>query len=129
MDIGQRMSEPLVTFFDAPFAGRTRRFLLRLGEIEALEMVCRAGIGEIAQRLVMHTFKQCDIRETIRLGLQGGGLSEPESTAAVMAYFDEHPISPHVELASLIISAALAGCPPPKPIAEAPDGLATSATS
>jgi hypothetical protein len=92
-----------------PFAGRRRKFQLRLGEIEELETLCRAGIGEIMVRLANHTFRLADVRETVRLGLQGGGLSEPEATALVMRHVDDTPVADHLQLAANILSAAVAG--------------------
>lgn len=123
------MNEVLSTIHRGPFAGRERNFQLRLGEIEQLEVACKAGIGEIALRLTTGMYRLADVRETIRLGLVGGGESEPSSTALVMGSFDLQPILPFVPLAALIISACLAGVESPKEVAEAPDGQATSATS
>lgn len=125
------MNEPLSTTYWAPFAGQKRAFRLRLGEIEALEGLCRAGIGEIALRLVGQTYRLADVRETLRLGLMGGGMSEPAATAIMMANFDDAPMGQYVEIAAFVLSAALAGVPPPKPEAEAPpSGVpATSANS
>lgn len=131
MDGSFGMSEMLSTTYWAPFAGQKRAFRLRLGEIEALEGLCRAGVGEIAMRLVTQTYKMADVRETLRLGLMGGGMSEPDATATIMANFDDTPLSPHVEMAAFVLSAALTGVPPPKRQAEAPsnDAQATSANS
>lgn len=95
----------------APFAGQRRRFRLRLGEMGELERLCGAGIGEIMVRLAAHRFRAADIRETIRLGLEGGGTSEPEATALVMRHVDEAPLAEHMQLAGDILSAAVAGIP------------------
>lgn len=123
------MSEPLSTTHWGVVAGRKRAMRLRLGEIESLENLCRAGIGEIALRLVSQTYRLADVRETLRLGLVGGGMSEPAATALIMAHVDNTPLAQYVETAAFVLSAALAGVPPPKPDAEAPtpDGPVTSA--
>lgn len=125
------MSDVLSTTYWAAFAGQKRAFRLRLGEIEALEGLCRAGIGEIALRLVSQTYRLADVRETLRLGLMGGGMSEPSATALMMANFDSAPLGQYVEIAAFVLSAALVGVPPPKPETEAPqtDAPATSANS
>jgi hypothetical protein len=99
------------TLVRAPFAGRTRQFQLRLGEIEALEQACGAGIGEIAFRLQAHTFKAADVWETIRLGLEGGGASEAEATTVLMRY-RAAPIADYIGLAARILGAALNGVEP-----------------
>jgi hypothetical protein len=98
------------TVFYAPFAGHQRRFKLPLGKIADLERLCGAGIGAIMVRLATHQFKGCDVWETIRLSLEGGGMSEPEATATCMPYHDE-PLMWHVELASRCLTAAVNGVP------------------
>lgn len=95
----------------APFAGRQRKFQLRIGEIGELERLCNAGIGEIMLRLAAHRFRFADIRETVRLGLEGGGASEPEATAVVMRSIDVSPLAEHLQLAADILSAAVSGVP------------------
>ena len=115
------------TAHDAAFAGRRRTFKLPIGAIGELERLCQAGIGEIALRLGTHRFYLADIRETVRLGLEGGGASEPEATALVMRYLDEGPLDQHLELAAAIIAAALSGVKPGKP--EPEGGNTSPATS
>lgn len=104
-------SAPRTTLIRRPFAGQDRSFQLRLGEISALEAACAAGIGEIALRINMHTFKAADVWETVRLGLEGGGMKEPQATRLVMNYHDG-PLSDYLGLAAEIISAALHGAAP-----------------
>lgn len=101
------------TKIDRPFAGAVRPFQLRYGEIETLERMCGAGIGEIMMRLGTHRFKAADIWQTIRLGLEGGGASEPEATALVMPY-QTTALSAHLGLAAEILSAAVAGVEVPE---------------
>lgn len=98
------------TVLFAPFAGHERRFKLPLGKIADLERICGAGIGAIMVRLATHQFKASDIWEPIRLGLEGGGMSEPEATATCMAYHEE-PLMWRAELASQILQAAVNGIP------------------
>lgn len=117
------------TVVDADFAGRRRRFQLRLGEIAELERLCGAGIGEVMLRLGSHTFRLADIREPVRLGLEGGGATEPEATALVARYLDGTPLAEHLELAGRIIAACVNGAPPGKPAAESEHAPATSPPS
>lgn len=91
------------------FAGRERDFRLAIGELGALERICGAGIGAIAMRLAGHQFYAADIWETIRLGLQGGGLPEIDASATVRI-LREGPIgNDRVQIASEILMASLSG--------------------
>lgn len=94
-----------------PFAGREREFCLRIGEIGELERICGAGIGAIMLRLASHQFYSADIWETIRLGLEGGGLLEIEASALVTRY-REQPLAPYLGLAAEIVQAAVSGADP-----------------
>jgi hypothetical protein len=115
----------------AAFAGQRRRFRLRLGEMAELERLCGAGIGAIMVRLHSHQFKAADIRETVRLGLEGGGMIEPEATALVMHYLDDGvPLADHIALAGEILNACVCGVPDTgKPEGERSDDPATSPPS
>lgn len=94
----------------ADLAGRRRRFCLRIEEIEELERLRGAGIGAIHLRLVTLGFYAQDILETLRLGLEGGGMEEPEATAIAMRCAGR-PLMEHAELAGRIITAAVSGVP------------------
>ncbi|TDR94205.1 gene transfer agent family protein [Enterovirga rhinocerotis] len=96
------------TAIDWPFGGKTRRFQLRLGEISELERLSRAGIGEIMLRLAGHRFYAADVWETIRLGLEGGGMHDALATALVERYHTR-PIADYLDLAGKILSAAVTG--------------------
>ena len=117
------------TLIERPFAGRTRKFQLRYGEIEALERQCGVGIGEVMLRLGTHRFKAADIWETVRLGLEGAGMPEMDATAVVMPYHAT-ALAGHLQLAADIISAAVTGVPAPgKPEGAADTAPATSPKS
>lgn len=98
-------------FVRRPFAGQERKFQLLIGGVGELERICNIGIGGMMMRLATHQFHAADIRETIRLGLQGGGLSEPEATALVMHNVDKQPLAAHIDLASDVIGAYVNGIP------------------
>ncbi len=98
-------------FVRRAFAGRERTFQLRFGEAAELERVCGAGIGAIMVRLATHQFYTSDIRETLRLGLQGGGASEPEATALIMGNVDTKRLVEYLELAADTIGAYVNGIP------------------
>ncbi|MFC6741164.1 gene transfer agent family protein [Methylobacterium tardum] len=83
----------------ADFAGRPCRFQLRLGEMTELERLCGAGIGAIFMRLGTHQFSHRDVWDTIRLGLEGGGMSGIAASALVLHYQDD-PLMDHLPLAA-----------------------------
>ncbi|MGY2051680.1 gene transfer agent family protein [Methylobacterium sp. JK268] len=96
----------------ADFAGRRRKFELRLGEIGELERRAGAGIGEIMVRLAAHRFYAADIRETVRLGLVGGGEDLAGAEALMRYSVDGFPLSEHLQLAADILAAAVTGVEP-----------------
>ncbi len=96
--------------------GRDHRFELRLGEIRELERLCNSGVGGIWRRIAVLEFKLDDLRETIRLGLIGGGdCSHPEAEAIVRFSVDGRPINEYFSLALDIVKAAFEGVTPGKP--------------
>jgi hypothetical protein len=105
------------TLIRRPFAGQERSFDLRIGEITALERACVCGIYGLVSRIAGHQAYAADIRETIRLGLVGGGMSDAESTRLVMASCDGYPLSQHLPLAAEIIQSVVDGLP----VMEQPD--------
>lgn len=98
------------TVLFADFAGATHRFCLPLGKIADLERLCDAGIGAIMVRLGTHQFKARDIWDTIRLGLEGGGMPGPDATATCLPYHVE-PLMWYAQLAAAILNSAVNGIP------------------
>lgn len=92
-----------------PFGGRARVFRLRIGEIGELETLCAAGIGEIYLRVATQRYRLADLRETIRLGLIGGGAPPGEADMLVGRYVDGRPIAEYLQLAADILTALHAG--------------------
>jgi hypothetical protein len=128
------MSESIEsTVYRGDFAGRRRRFCLRIGEIGELEELCGSGVGAIWRRLATLDFKHADIRETIRLGLIGGDETTPSAAAALVSrYIDERPIAETLDLAVAVLGALMRGAAeaskdmPGKGTAERSDAPATS---
>lgn len=113
------MSAPLLhTCLYRDLAGRRRKFELRLGEIGELERICNAGVAAILLRLSTMQWRYDDIRETIRLALQGGGLSEPDATAIALHYLDARPKGEFLQLAADILNACIMGVEPGKAAGE-----------
>lgn len=69
-------------------------FALKLKQIEELQRLCGAGLGEIAQRLLVEErWKVCDIVETLRLGLIGGGTPTLRARELIDIYVDGRPLA------------------------------------
>lgn len=101
------------------WGGEERTFRLALGEIRKLQERTNAGPYELLRRLTTGTWRVDDLRETIRLGLVGGGTVVNDKGATddnriarlVRDYVDERPLQQSVMVAARILEAALAGAP------------------
>lgn len=73
----------------AAFGDGEYRFRLAYGQLQALEEAC-GGIGApvIAEALATKTFRVGYVRETIRLGLIGGGLSQSDALVKVRRFVE-----------------------------------------
>ena len=91
--------------------GEDQFCLAKVGLILDLEEKCKAGISEIAGRLEGGTWYLNDVRETIRLGLIGGGKTPERAMAAVRRHVDENPLGVHVLLAYEILKTTIFGVP------------------
>lgn len=70
-------------------------FALKAKQIEELEHLTGVGIGRLTARVVTgDDFYYRDVRETIRLGLVGGGIAAVEATRLVNTYVDGQPLQP-----------------------------------
>ena len=85
------------------------QFCLRIGELLALEDKCSAAIMVVYDRVRTHTAYVNDIRETIRFGLIGGGMTPEKAMAAVKLHVDTKPLLEHLLLAHAILAAGLVG--------------------
>lgn len=89
--------------------GGEHSFWLRIGELRALQQACDAGPLWIWGRLVGNQWLVDDVRETIRLGLIGGGMGEKEAKSLVDRVIDEHALYPHILIAAHILKNAIFG--------------------
>lgn len=87
------------------------RFALHIGELRELQKKCDAGPQRILQRLASVDWLIDDIRETIRLGLIGGGKTPSEAHALAVRYFDERPPLESRSVAQVILMQAIVGVP------------------
>jgi len=86
-------------------------FRLPIGRLIELQEKCDAGPAFIMTRLQQGVWRVEDVRETIRLGLIGGGTKPTDALKLVERYVDERPMFESVVTAEAIISAALVGAP------------------
>jgi Phage tail tube protein, GTA-gp10 len=90
--------------------GRDTFNIARLKYLLALEEKCKCGFAEILLRLENGTWGIQMVRETIRLGLMGGGKSEVEANALVEIWVDLSDKLAHcAQLAHAIIRAKMVG--------------------
>lgn len=91
------------------WAGGEHGFRLGIEHLRALEQRCNAGPEEILGRLMTRTWRISDVTDTIRLALEGGGLSKDDARRLVAAHVEDAPLALAVELAQAIIMLALWG--------------------
>jgi len=99
--------------------------LAKIGLLLDLEAKCSAPLGVIFKRLAAKEFGANDVRETIRLGLIGGGMS-PKAMTAVRHHVDmnEHGLLPSVLVAYAVLEAVMIGVPDDAVGKETPAGQA-----
>lgn len=93
------------------FAWGDRDCTFRLGMEQLRKLQESTGAGPLAlfNRLSSGDWKVDDVRETIRLGLIGGGMGGIEALKMVKEFVDNKPLFPNINPARVIIMAALAG--------------------
>lgn len=83
--------------------------IAKLGQVFELEDKCGCGVVEVLNRLREGRWKVVDIRETIRIGLIGGGKSAADALLLVKRYVDEAPWAENVLTAQMVLMAAIVG--------------------
>lgn len=97
---------------DLDFGDGSYRFRLGMGELEELQEATGVGPYNCLRRLLAGDWHVQDVRDTLRLGLIGGGLSANEALKKTRRYVDERPDwIRNATLAIAVLSAALAGAP------------------
>lgn len=92
--------------------GGEHRFILRLGELRALQKSCDAGPEQVFNRLRLGTWRVDDIIEPIRLGLIGSGeMKDSEAGPFVTTLMAQHPPVEFKLTAIAIMGASLLGDP------------------
>lgn len=101
---------------DALFGDGAKAFRLTIGGAEAVEELCGVGIPVILRRLAAQECRTKEVREVIRQGLIGGGMTR-EQAAIELQKHAEDSIARHVPLALIVLSRFWLGVeddPPPK---------------
>lgn len=92
------------------FGDDEHAFRLRIGELRELQELCDAGPPVVFARLGSASYRVEDVRETIRLGLVGGGMKAVDAMRLVRRYVDEIPAwAANASLAYIILGASLFG--------------------
>lgn len=102
--------------------------IAKIGIVLELEEKCGVGVYEIFQRIREMRWKFSDIRETVRLGLIGGGKTPVEALVLTKRYVDERPWEENVHVALAILMAAIVGVPGDEVGKENAEGTTTEAT-
>lgn len=123
---------------DLTWAGEERRFRLRLKQLRELQEKInrpRVAIGAtpIGPKTLFSIIAAGDawpdeIREVLRLGLIGGGMTPIDQVPGLLArYFDDRPLHESADVAMVVLLAAMTG-PKDDPVGKKPEA-GTSGTS
>lgn len=93
------------------WADGTHTFRLPIAQIEELQEKTDCGPYFLFNRIVTGQWRIADLRETIRLGLIGGGMEPPKARTLVERYVDNRPYAESIKPAQAILGAALIGAP------------------
>lgn len=79
----------------------------RLGLDEARELQTKTGVGpyRLMRRIAEGDWLIDDLRETIRIGMVGGGADPAAAMNLIRTYFDKHPKTKNIEPALRILHA------------------------
>jgi hypothetical protein len=98
-------------FGDAP-----HRFRLALGELEELQEKTGVGPFRLLNKLIGDEWSTHDVRETLRLGLVGGGMKPTDALTLIRRYVDKRPDwIANAMAAKVVIMAAITGAPEEQP--------------
>ena len=115
------------------WADDTHTFRLTVSGILELEAKCDAPIGSIFQRMTEGSYKFHDIRETIRLGLIGGGMKDLDALKTVRLQIDnrlgEVGLDAHYPIARMILMGTMFGFIANPPLAPAGEGAEAESPS
>lgn len=82
---------------------------LAIGQLRELQKRTDAGPAELLDRLHTRRWRVDDLRETLRLGLIGGGMAPMTALERVIVYVDGRPRQESAAPAAAVLLAALVG--------------------
>lgn len=85
------------------------KFRLAVGELRELDEKTDRGPLELLRMMDDGTWRAPHVRETIRIGLIGGGATPTKAMTLVKRYVDDRPLMESVIAARAILFAAVAG--------------------
>lgn len=97
--------------YTGPFGDGPHDFQLNIAELEELQELTDAGPEEVFHRVSEGRWRVADIRETIRLGLKGGGMEPLKARAMIDRYAASGDLANQKALVTAILAAALVGAP------------------
>lgn len=100
---------------DITWAGGEHPFDLKIEHLRALQDRCDAGPEWILARLSNKQWHVNDVVDTIRLGLEGGGMEKAEARKLVARYVEDRPLTLSVLTAQAVLMLALYGDPDDQP--------------
>ena len=111
MDLGsgRRLIMAKTTALTTDWADGVYTFRLPFAQLEEHDEKCGAGPIAVLGALVDGTFRIPYIRETIRLGLIGGGKTPAEALKLIRRYVDDRPVVESLPFAVAILGAAVRG--------------------
>jgi Phage tail tube protein, GTA-gp10 len=89
--------------------GQHKFNLAKLRCVLELEDKCGCGVAEISKRIQEGRWKFNDLRETLRLGLIGGGELPDKALVLVQRYVDDRPWAESLQPAMAVLFAAMIG--------------------
>ena len=99
------------TALRAFFGDAEHDFALPPERILELERATGAGVGALSRRLFAGDFSFRDLRETVRIGLIGGGMAPQAAAELVAAYVDGRPLQEAHPIAVAVLEATWFGRP------------------
>lgn len=106
------------TALRAFFGDAEHDFALPPERILELERATGAGIGALSRRVFAGDFGFRDLRETIRVGLVGGGMAPQAAAELVALYVDGRPLDEAHPVATAILEGLWFGRPATQEAAE-----------
>lgn len=107
------------------WAGENRRFRIGIGEFRGLQesvnsrrvLISATPVGPAALLQMLRTNDAWpdDVRDVLKAGLVGGGVTVTEASRLLIRQFDGKPLLEHTKTAFLILLAGLVGVPEDEP--------------